>query len=416
MRAREFVTESNRAEPIYEKNMVPVFKKKIFENVMQYHKFLMSSKQYTEKLHNCRNHPLKHYSTMLEDTSASRQARSFADEIMSLDNRTHVDIREGGKLSLIHVMTMPDNKVIDIYGFISPKTIEKIYYEDDGTIEYILFDDGETYPESGELVNIGGINITTTLMFPDMSSARKAYTSLWFKINSMEAHGWKVKSELSENVADNEEIDEMALPADWDPAALGHDKTFKSRLEYAKERAQRLGSGSSRVAFIIPDQGRDTVLKIAKNNKGLAQNEAELDILNDGYVGKLDIVIPLIDYDKENPQPTWIQTELAQKASDMKLSKIMRSGRYLFYVVGYAQYLLGKTDWSAMQGLEHLKKLSDEDAEIFREYATQIAEVLSATSLQAGDLDRAANWGLYNGKPVIIDLGYTESVAKLYWG
>ena len=74
-------------------------------------------------------------------------------------------------------------------------------------------------------------------------------------------------------------VDEMALPADWDPAALGHDKTFKSRLEYALQRARRLGGGSSRVAFVIPDNGRDTVLKIAKNNKGTAQNEAEVDIL-----------------------------------------------------------------------------------------------------------------------------------------
>lgn len=219
-----------------------------------------------------------------------------------------------------------------------------------------------------------------------------------------------------EFINETHEVDEMALPSDWDPAAFGHDKTFKSRLEYAKERAQRIGGGSSRVAFIIPDQGRETVLKVAKNTKGLAQNEAELDILSDGYVGKLDIVIPLVDYDKENPQPTWLQTELAQKATETKLAGIMRSGKYLAYVVGYAQYLIGKNDWSATSGLEFMKNLPEEDAEIFREYASKIGEVLSATSLQAGDLDRAANWGLYNGQPVIIDLGYTESVAKLYWG
>lgn len=243
-----------------------------------------------------------------------------------------------------------------------------------------------------------------------------AYAKLGYDV--IPAYVGKTKSQsygTRESDYDDEEIDEMALPADWDPSAFGHDKTFKSRLEYAKERSQRLGGGSSRVAFIIPDQGRDTVLKIAKNSKGLAQNEAELEILTDGYVSKLDIVIPLVDYDKENPQPSWIQTEKAEKASDTKLSKIMRSGRYLFYVVGYAEYLLGRSDWKANTGLEHMKSLSDEDAEIFREYATQLAEVLSATSLQAGDLDRAANWGLYNGKPVIIDLGYTESVAKLYW-
>jgi hypothetical protein len=108
-------------------------------------------------------------------------------------------------------------------------------------------------------------------------------------------------------------VDEMALPAGWDAEALGHDKTFKSRLEYALQRARRLGGGSSRVAFVIPDNGRETVLKIAKNRKGLAQNQAEADILDDGYIGRLDIVIPLVDYDKTNREPVWIQTELAQK-------------------------------------------------------------------------------------------------------
>jgi len=37
--------------------------------------------------------------------------------------------------------------------------------------------------------------------------------------------------------------------------------------------AKRLGGGSSRVAFLIDYQGRKTILKVAKNNKGLAQSQ-----------------------------------------------------------------------------------------------------------------------------------------------
>lgn len=243
-----------------------------------------------------------------------------------------------------------------------------------------------------------------------------AYAKLGY--DTIPAYVGKTKSDTygtRESDYDNEELDEMALPAHWDSSALGHDKTFKSRLQYVLDRAPRLGGGSSRIAVMIPDNGRETALKVAKNRKGLAQNQAELGILNDGYVGKLDIVIPLVDYDKENPQPVWIQTEKAEKVSDTKLSKIMRSGRHIFYVVGYAEYLLGKSDWKANTGLEHMKSLSDDDQVIFEEYANKIANLLSSTSLQAGDLDRASNWGLYQGNPVIIDLGYTEEVVKLYW-
>src|ERR1700749_760360 len=51
-------------------------------------------------------------------------------------------------------------------------------------------------------------------------------------------------------------------------------KTFTARLKYCKEHFQRLGAGSSRIVFLLPD---GKVLKLAKNAKGLAQNNVESD-------------------------------------------------------------------------------------------------------------------------------------------
>lgn len=219
------------------------------------------------------------------------------------------------------------------------------------------------------------------------------------------------------------EVDEMALPADWDPAALGHDKTFKSRLEYALQRAPRLGGGSSRVAFVIPDQGRETVLKIAKNRKGMAQNQAEADILDDGYLGRLDIVIPLIDYDKSNREPAWIQTEKANKVSQQKLAKMLHAGgRWPMTNFLYAvDNVLGNKQ-RYMPTLDQIKQemmdtgSTEQDIDIFLDYVNQVADLVNSSSLLAGDFGRAANWGEYQGRPVIIDLGYTSSVHDLYWG
>lgn len=209
-------------------------------------------------------------------------------------------------------------------------------------------------------------------------------------------------------------LDEMALPADWDPSALGHDKTFKSRLQYALERATRLGGGSSRVAFIIPDNGRNTVLKIARNKRGLAQNEAEVDILSDGYVGQLDIVIPMIDYDKTNSQPIWIQTELAQKASSKKLCSLFRCSS-MWELTNYALGLIGKIR-SGQYIIDRLVKkgFTEKDIETFREYASELADLLNSTNLEVSDLNTASNWGIYNNRPVIIDLGFTDVTKKLY--
>jgi predicted nucleotidyltransferase len=219
-----------------------------------------------------------------------------------------------------------------------------------------------------------------------------------------------------------DKLDEMALPADWDPTALGHDKTFKSRLEYALQRARRLGGGSSRVAFVIPDNGRETVLKIAKNNKGTAQNEAEVDILADGYTGKLDIVIPIVDYDKKNPQPTWIQTELAKKVSQQKLSKLLHSEK-LNYGISHFVYAVHNVLGNRKAYMPDLNKIkqdlitsghTEQDIEIFMGYVDEVATLVNSSSLLVDDLGTASNWGEYNGRPVIIDLGFTEAVKPMY--
>ena len=218
-------------------------------------------------------------------------------------------------------------------------------------------------------------------------------------------------------------VDEMALPADWDAEALGHDKTFKSRLEYALQRAPRLGGGSSRVAFVIPDQGRETVLKIAKNRKGMAQNEAEVDILDDGYLGKLDIVIPLVDYDRKNPTPTWIQTEKASKISQRKLAKMLhcdKSNWGITYFL-YAVYnVIGRKN-KYMPTLDKIKQdlldagHTEQDLEIFMDYVDKVAVLVSSSTLLPDDFGNSSNWGEYQGRPVIIDLGFTSAVHDLYW-
>lgn len=227
-----------------------------------------------------------------------------------------------------------------------------------------------------------------------------------------------------EFIKEVEAVDEMALPADWDPTALGHDKTFKSRLQYVRQRAARLGGGSSRIAVIIPDNGRDTVLKVAKNKKGMAQNEAEVEILKDGYLGRLDIVIPLIDYDKQNPIPTWLQTEKANKVNNLTLRKLLHCDKTnwgLSYFVDAVRVKSGqpKRYSDSLQSIkESLLKAgqSEEDLEIFMGYADEVADLVGSSSLLPDDMNNPANWGEYKGRPVIIDLGFTEAVMPLYYG
>ncbi len=198
-------------------------------------------------------------------------------------------------------------------------------------------------------------------------------------------------------------LSEAPLPDDWDDAMYNDKVPFARRVAYAKERAKRLGSGSSRVAFVIPYQGRDTVLKIAKNRKGMAQNDVEIQILDDHYAQSLGLFIPLIDYDEQNESPTWIHTELAKKATEADFVKAC--GGTLNDLLAYASEYHGKKvpygDASKVNGESEL-------AEAMMDY-------VGSYSPNIADYRNIKNWGVYNGSPVIIDAGYNDDVQQLYY-
>ena len=68
------------------------------------------------------------------------------------------------------------------------------------------------------------------------------------------------------------------------------------RIKYAKEYLGRpIGKGSSRIVFRVDET---KVLKLALNQKGIAQNAAETSWYGDSYYD--DLLAQVIDFDKEN--------------------------------------------------------------------------------------------------------------------
>lgn len=197
---------------------------------------------------------------------------------------------------------------------------------------------------------------------------------------------------------------EAPLPDDWDANIYSERVPFATRVKYATERAEKVGKGSSRVAFIIPYQGRKTVLKIALNTKGMAQNDDEARLLDDRYMQSTGIVIPLIDYDERNSRPTWIHTEYATKITQKQLEKFF-GGLPMYQITAYLDKLTERSRYGS----------ATLPPEIYEnEYFQALQVVVGNFGIPAADFDRKANWGLYKNKPVIIDLGYTDATAKLY--
>lgn len=207
-------------------------------------------------------------------------------------------------------------------------------------------------------------------------------------------------------------ITEVPLPPDWDEEQMKKQKgtTFKSRVAYAISKSKKIGMGSSRVVVKIEEGGKPTALKIAKNRKGEAQNQAEIELLTDGYISQLGIVIPIVDYDKSEP-PVWLQTELARVPKSSKEICDYLGCKSLHSLLEYANGFHHPWGYRVQERI--LKTIDPQKEETFLDYAQSLAELVNF-NVSLADFMRYQNWGFYHGKPVIIDMGFTKEVARLY--
>lgn len=212
-------------------------------------------------------------------------------------------------------------------------------------------------------------------------------------------------------------LSETPLPTDWDSAVYNPVTSFKKRIEYTVAKAQKLGKGSSRTTFEIEYQGRPTVLKIAHNKKGAAQNEEEVRILDDYYIKGAGITIPLIDYDDNHTYPTWIHLEKATKVNKKTLCNLLKTPNLDTLVeFTYARFHYQNTVTvnKINSYLKDTLHYTDEDINTFHIYSDKLYMLHDSFELELNDFRIINNWGVYNGHPIIIDLGFTKTVAPLY--
>ncbi len=100
---------------------------------------------------------------------------------------------------------------------------------------------------------------------------------------------------------------EEEYPTTWNVEEFRNLKSFNQRVKYCETNLTRISSGSSRIAYKIDVT---KVLKLAKNKKGLAQNEVEISNSQDYMMD--DIVAEVFNYDENN---LWLEMELARKVT-----------------------------------------------------------------------------------------------------
>lgn len=104
-------------------------------------------------------------------------------------------------------------------------------------------------------------------------------------------------------------------PSSWNKEEFKKISSYAGKIKYAATHLKRISSGSGRVVFVIDDK---KALKMAKNEKGVAQNEVEVDWGAQDMYG--DIIAKIYDFDEVGYR--WIEMELAKKISMGKFREL----------------------------------------------------------------------------------------------
>lgn len=182
----------------------------------------------------------------------------------------------------------------------------------------------------------------------------------------------------------------------WDRADdfTGLKIKHSEKIKIAKKNAKQIGVGSTRVAFEIIFKGKPTVMKIAKNDKGLRQNLAEANLYKK-YKYNPPYAPPMIDWDDNDDADTsWIHIMKAAKYNENTFSRFFGTSFTLFSEVLSKYINKQKTDEMNAEIKKFIKFVEDND-------------------LMLGEYRQKTNWGVYNNKPVILDAGVTRSNQEL---
>jgi len=182
-------------------------------------------------------------------------------------------------------------------------------------------------------------------------------------------------------------------------------KSFNGRKEYADNNLQRLGSGSGRIVYAIDD---NKVLKLAKNNKGIAQNQAEINLSNEYYE---NILAKVLDYDNNY---LWIISERTKKITPTRFTQLtnVKLNDLNIFLRNYDAELHGKRPIFSMS-----KELNDELYN--NEFVSELLNFISDTNSNVGDMARISTYGEINRKgtpmAVLNDYGLTHEVYDSFY-
>jgi hypothetical protein len=219
-----------------------------------------------------------------------------------------------------------------------------------------------------------------------------------------------IKNKLNESLVFEliETLIDEDYPSTWDIDEFKKLNSFSARIRYCEEHLTRISSGTSRIVYKIDDE---KVLKLAKNKKGLSQNEVESQ--HSKYYDLDDILARVYEHDKDN---LWVEMELARKVRTADFNRITGFSFRDFSdaVYNYGNEVKGR-------GHNYMRDIPPSVVEDMweDEFTYAIFNYIGNYDIHAGDLTRLSTYGIVKGdgdeRVVIIDYGLDDSTYQSYY-
>lgn len=171
-------------------------------------------------------------------------------------------------------------------------------------------------------------------------------------------------------------------------------KDYDDRVEIAKEHWEKLGEGSARAVFRINEK---LIIKVAINDKGIAQNLSEMRPENRG-----EYVNPVIMGDAKGK---WLVARWSKNITKIEFKEHIGFGFDAF--VSCLSY--------AMNNESDRKKPKDYDQIKHTKLFSSLIRLTIDNDLLVGDEKKLSSFGLLDGKIVIRDTGFDKSVWKKFY-
>lgn len=169
-------------------------------------------------------------------------------------------------------------------------------------------------------------------------------------------------------------------------------ETYSARKEYAEENLEHLSSGSSRIVYLSPNK---TIIKLAANDKGIAQNKVECNPKM-----KSKVLNKIISNSKDF---NWLETHFLEKITEKEFEK-MTGISFKDFDKAISYGLKSISENKEVKKPENFDEV--EKTDIYKE----LKRLGETFDLLPGDIGRISSWGCKDNLPVLIDAGLNKQV------